>query len=93
MAKATHNEHGFNPLGNPRTIPNVSKGEDVGKSYGASKGGYTPKPFTSKIGPTIAPGYLVTGEGSTSATGGPFTKANTAKKAKGVKVKNAKQVE
>lgn len=66
----------FTPMSD--TPPNASKGQYNKSSVSASKG----SSITAKHGPMIAPGYMVTGQGNTTATGGPFSKAHKAKRVK-----------
>jgi hypothetical protein len=58
---------------------NLTAGNDMGKKNARSvKTG-----AGSRFGPTIAPGFLVSGTGGTKATGGKFAGANKAKMTKG----------
>jgi hypothetical protein len=76
----------FNPMNHPNDPVNASAGQHMGKkSPAGNKGG-----AGSLMGATIAPGYLVTGKGSTLPTGGLFRKANTAKRSKGSKTSKLK---
>lgn len=69
----------FNPMNDKNAPVNASAGQHMGKkSPGNNKGG-----AGSVMGATIAPGYLVTGKGSTFATGGKFRSANSARRTKG----------
>lgn len=67
-----HTQHGFNPLSNPRKVRNLSTSSQNVATAGVNT---SPKAYSSKIGPAIARGFLVTGTGDTRATGGPFTRA------------------
>lgn len=67
-----HTQHGFNPMNNPRKVRNLSTSSQNVATSGVNT---SPKGYSSRIGPAIAPGYLVSGTGDTRATGGPFTKS------------------
>lgn len=75
-----------NPMKARSEPVNLTAGDDPGKKHTRS----VSKGAGKQMGPSIAPGYLVTGTGKTGATGGPFAKANTAKKTKSSKSRKSK---